>query len=103
MAWVFPHQGEAVPVGSRLEGDEARVWLLTRQRVSYWIDSGNGPPTRWDGDGMTSDPPPWQEAEARCKREAGGLWRRLDGSAGFAPDTPSAIEERAGALRAERG
>jgi hypothetical protein len=57
-------------VGSRINGDEARVWLLTNDRE------------------------PFEEYECVCVCE-GGLWRESHGSGGFSLTTPREIKQRA--------
>ena len=61
-------------VGSRIEGDEAHVWLLTNDRE------------------------PFHEYECVCRRE-GGLWRLEFDWGGFALTTPRDIKERAAEIR----
>ena len=51
-AWFFPRRTEAIGVGSRIEGDQARVWLLTRERpVLGVIVSDGDTPKRFDNTG----------------------------------------------------
>ena len=71
-------EGFVTVVGSRIQGDEARVWLLTNNR------------------------PPFEEYECICVRE-GGLWRESHGWGGFAVDTPPEITEDADQIRARFG
>src|SRR5207302_886015 len=99
-AAFFKHQTEVIHVGSRIDGCQARVWLLTRQLPPYWLRSGDGPRTRWDDvtEKMTSDPYPLEEYEAICAH-AEGLWRKADGWIGFSPDTPDDIRDLAVGMR----
>ena len=65
-------------VGSRIDGDEARVWLLTNDRA------------------------PFEEYGCICVRE-GGLWRETHGQGGFPDDTPSEIKQAADQIRSRFG
>lgn len=63
-------------VGSRIEGDEARVWLLTNDRE------------------------PFEEYECVCVRDH-GLWHETHGSGGFSLLTPGEIRQRAADIRSQ--
>jgi hypothetical protein len=99
LAWFRPHQMRATPVGSRIEGDESHVWLLT-QYVPTWFSRGDEAPMRWDPEthDLTADPVPFAEYEATCVRE-GDAWRRTHGRSGFSPQVPDEIRARANAMK----
>ena len=68
----YPEQFVTV-LGVRVEGETARVWMLT------------------------NDAPPFEPYESNCIRE-GGRWRETDGSGGFGIDTPEEILSEAARL-----
>jgi hypothetical protein len=68
-------EGFATVVGSRIQGDEACVWLLTNDRS------------------------PFEEYECVCVRKD-ALWHEASGYGGFAVDTPHEITEAADQIRA---
>jgi hypothetical protein len=65
-------------VGSRIDEDEAHVWLLTNDR------------------------PPFEEYECICVRD-GGLWHETHGWGGFAEGTPDEIKKAADQIRSSFG
>ena len=65
-------------VGSRIDGNEAHVWLLTNDR------------------------PPFEEYECICVRED-ELWHETHGWGGFADDTPPEIKKAADQIRSRFG
>jgi hypothetical protein len=65
-------------VGSRIRGDEVRVWLLTNDR------------------------PPFEEYECVCVREE-GFWRETHGWGGFSIGSPHEVRKRADEIRAASG
>jgi hypothetical protein len=56
---------------------------------------------RYDPAGMTSDPAPFVNYECVCVRGEDDRWRRATCQAGFSPETPTEIEAKADAIRAE--
>lgn len=68
----YPKEYVAV-LGVRIDGDKARVWMLT------------------------NDVPPFEPYESNCVRVADG-WRETDGSGGFSVDTPEDVLAEAGRL-----